>query len=146
VLIVGLASPGLAVVGTQDITQLAGTDGCVSKDGTEGGSGPVVCGVEAQLANPQSIAASPDNKHVYVALSGSQVLVFTINKKLSKTGGPAVGALLLPAGATAGGGTGKDILVSGDGKHVYVASGANVFMFSRDKKTGALAALTPPKI
>ena len=148
-LTLAFASPGLTA-GTGDITQLAGNgglDGCVSKDGTEGGTTTltVVCETELLLSNPKAVATSADGKHVYVAQSaGGKVLIFTRNKAVKK--GLTVGALVLPAGSATASGAHKALIVSPDGKHVYVTAGTNLYMFGRDKKSGALTALTPPKL
>ncbi len=148
-LVLAFSSPGMTV-GTGDITQLsgsAGLDGCVSKDGTEGGTQTtdVVCETAPLLSNPTVVIVSPDNKHVYVGQNtGGKVLTFVRNK--STKGGASFGSLDVPASSTAVAGTHRDILVTPDNKHVYVSAGANLFMFSRNAKTGALTALTPPKI
>ena len=148
-LTLALNSPGMAV-GTGDITQLSGSsglDGCVSKDGTEGGTQTtdVVCETEPLLSNPTVVTVSPDNKHVYVGqAAGGKVLVFVRNK--STKGGASFGSLDVPAGSTTVSGVHRDILVTPDNKHVYITAGANLFMFSRNAKTGALTALTPAKI
>src|SRR5262245_56312287 len=74
---------------TGALTQLAGTAGCVSDDGTGG-----ACADGTALKGASSVVVSPDGKHVYVATAVSNaVAVFGRNK--------ATGALTQLAG-TAG--------------------------------------------
>src|SRR5262249_13687155 len=47
---------------TGGLTQLPGTAGCISKDGTSGN-----CGTDALLTQVRSVAISPDLRNVYVA-------------------------------------------------------------------------------
>jgi DNA-binding beta-propeller fold protein YncE len=92
------------------------------------------------LDNPDATAVSPDGKNVYVAACGSaSVAVFSRN--------PSTGALSFIEAEKngVGGVTGllcaSDVVVSPDGRNVYVAgsdSGA-VAVFSRDPASGALS-------
>ena len=117
---------------TGALTQLAGTAGCVSEDGSGG-----LCTDGVALDIPQSVTISPDGKHIYVASFDSDaVAVLSRNK--------ATGALT-PLAGTGGVGTdgARSVAVSPDGKHVYVASSDSsaVAVFSRNKATGALTQL-----
>ena len=126
---------------TGALTQLAGTAGCVSADGTGG-----LCAVGRALHWAGYVVVSPDGWHVYVA-SGYGVAVFARDK--------ATGALTqLPgtAGCVSDDGTGglcaegralsgaTSVAVSPDGSHLYVVSWARsaVAVLARDKATGAL--------
>ena len=121
-LVVLLATAGALAV-TGDLTQPAGSAGCVS----ETGSGP--CADGHGLNHPFSVAVSPDGKSVYVALySGS-----TVTRLVRDT---TTGAITQPAGSAGcvsqtGAGPCADghglnhafsVAVSADGKSVYVAS------------------------
>ncbi len=136
-----LASGGeSAFLGT--LTQLAGTAGCVSADGTGG-----LCATGTALDTAFSVAVSPDGSHVYVASPMSNaVAVFARD-----TGTGALTQLAGTAGCVSADGTGGrcavgrlwgafSVAVSPDGQHVYVGGGA-VSVFARDQATGALTQL-----
>jgi DNA-binding beta-propeller fold protein YncE len=128
---------------TGELTQLAGTAGCVSEDGTGG-----QCADGNALDDPFQVAASADGKSLYaVTLLSDSVVAFRRN--------PTTGALTeLPGTAgcvseTGTGGTCADgkaldrgfgVAVSRDGTSVYVAAVKSdaVAGFSRDTTTGAL--------
>jgi 6-phosphogluconolactonase (cycloisomerase 2 family) len=128
------------------LSQLAGTAGCVSEDGSGG-----ECTDGKALAGASKVAVSADGKHVYVASPGGDaVAIFARDKKsgaLSQLAGIA-GCL----SETGNGGECTDgkavdgvagVAVSADGKDVYVASsGSNaVAVFARDKNSSALTQL-----
>ena len=134
-----LLATAAALAVTGDLTQPAGTAGCVSEDG----AGP--CANGHGLIYPDSVAVSPDGKSVYVA-SFRGVARFT---RATTTG-----ALTQPAGAAGcisetGAGPCADghglkgayeLAVSPDGKSVYVASYASgaVARLNRNTTTGAI--------
>jgi DNA-binding beta-propeller fold protein YncE len=138
-----LVITGTALAATGDLTQPAGTAGCVS----EGGSGGT-CADGHALFRPLGLAVSPDGKSVYVASSDSDAVArFARN--------PTTGAITQPAG-TAGciseTGTGpcadghglrfpNSVAVSADGKSVYVASSVSeaVARLNRNPTTGAIS-------
>jgi DNA-binding beta-propeller fold protein YncE len=129
-----------ALAATGDLTQPAGTAGCVS----ETGAGPCADGHGLDFA--LDVAVSPDGKSVYVASFDSNA-VARFNRNTTS------GAIAQPAG-TAGciseDGVGpcaaghaldpNSVAVSPDGKSVYVASGNNnaVARLSRNTTTGAI--------
>jgi len=128
-----------ALAATGDLTQPAGTAGCVSEDGT----GP--CADGHGLIFPFSVAVSPDGKSVYVAGAGA---VARLNRN------PTTGAISQPAGAAGcvseddhsdcadghGLGAPMAVVVSPDGKSVYVASLDDaVARFNRNTTTGAIS-------
>jgi DNA-binding beta-propeller fold protein YncE len=132
-----VTAAALAVTG--DLTQPAGTAGCIS----ETGAGP--CANGHGLFHAASVAVSPDGKSVYVT-SLSAVARLSRNT--------TTGAITQPAG-TAGcvseDGTGPcadghglfgatSVTVSPDGKSVYIASGEGdaVARFNRNATTGAI--------
>jgi DNA-binding beta-propeller fold protein YncE len=135
-----LLATAAALALTGDLTQPAGTAGCVS----ETGAGP--CADGHGLNSPISVAVSPDGKNVYVA-SGSHA-VARLNRNTT------TGAITQPAG-TAGcvsetgagpcaNGHGlsdpESVAVSPDGKSVYVASLSSdaVARFNRNTTGGGL--------
>jgi DNA-binding beta-propeller fold protein YncE len=138
------AATALGVTG--QLTQLPGTAGCVSENGTGG-----ACVNGKALVNSRSVAVSPDGKNVYVAAFFSfAVAVFQRN--------PTSGELTQLAGAAGcvsedgSGGACADgnalkgpqtVAVSPDGKNVYVATGFShaVVVFQRNPTTGALTQL-----
>jgi DNA-binding beta-propeller fold protein YncE len=126
------------------LTQLAGTDGCVSETGSGG-----ACSVGRALGDPLSVAVSADGTSVYVGSNSS-------NAVASFTRNTTTGALTQPAG-TAGcvsedgsGGACADgkalsdprsVAVSPDGKNVYVTSVDALAVFGRNTTTGELTQL-----
>lgn len=133
-------------VKTGALTQLAGTAGCVSEDGTGG-----LCADGTALLAPFAVAVSQNGKSVYVASRDSNaVAVFARD---FKTG--ALTQLAGTAGCISEDGTGgtcadgnalvgaMSIAVTRNGKSVYVAAETSnaVSAFARDLKTGALTQL-----
>jgi DNA-binding beta-propeller fold protein YncE len=133
---------------TGQLTQLSGTDGCVSWGGTSG-----ECVAGRGLTTPTSVAVSSDGKNVYVASGNdnrmSALLAFARN---STTG--AITQLAGQAGCIKeqGGGPwcadGKalfaptSLAVSPDGKNVYVTTyDKAIAVFRRDLQSGALTQL-----
>ena len=120
------------------LTQLAGTAGCVSANGSSG-----ACATLAALNGATDLAVSPDGKHVYVAADSNPVLGFSRNAStgaltaLSACGGPGVcwgtRAHYEPIGLT----------VSPDGANVYVVSSSSsiLHVLARDATTGVLTPL-----
>jgi DNA-binding beta-propeller fold protein YncE len=139
--LVALVLPSIgAAAGSGALTQPAVPNGCASNDGTSGN-----CVQASPLGNPQRVAVSPDNKHVYVTSFGKDAItVFGRDTKTSvltklscisqnaitADGCLAVKPLIDPRG----------IVVSPDGKHVYVGANGSgaVVVLNRDKKTGVL--------
>jgi DNA-binding beta-propeller fold protein YncE len=128
---------------TGAITQPAGTAGCVS----ETGAGP--CADGHALGEPGAVAVSPDGKSVYVASAYPSRAVARLIRNTT------TGAISQPTGATgcisqdgaepcADGHAllgPSDVVVSPDGKSVYVSSDANnaVVRINRNTTTGAIA-------
>jgi len=131
---------------TGQLTQLAGTAGCVSEDGSGGN-----CANGKALDDTFQPAVSADGKHVYVAsLLSDSVAVFRRNVTtgaLTQLAGTAGCVSETGTGGTCANGKGLDrafsVAVSRDGVSVYVASVASdaVAAFSRNTTTGALTQL-----
>ena len=117
---------------TGALTQLPGTNGCVSEDGTGG-----ECAEGSSLIGTADVAISRDGRHVYVASFVSDaVAVFTRDRR--------TGALRQVYGVVGNALNGARFLaVSRDGRNVYVTSifSNAVAVFSRDKWTGVLTQL-----
>ncbi len=131
---------------TGALTQLPGTDGCVSESGSGG-----ECADGKALDAPFGVAVSRDGRNVYVASSASSGLAaFSRDKRtgaLTQLGGTDGCVTEFGSGGDCEDGKGlqgaKAVVVSGDGKHVYIGSEVNdaVTVFARDKKTGILTQL-----
>jgi DNA-binding beta-propeller fold protein YncE len=128
---------------TGALTQLTGTAGCVSDDGTGG------CADGKALGGSVSIVLSPKGDHAYVASFASYALdVFrrdpmtgTLTQldgadgclSLFGTGGDcAVGRILFAA---------RSVDVSRDGENVYIATSSGVGVYARNAQSGALTEL-----
>lgn len=111
-----------------ELTQLAGADGCI---------GQVVngCSFYNPVFFPSAVAASPDGRHVYTAENANFVAIgiFERNRKTGVLTG-------LPSASASGGGP-HGILVTPEGKNVYLAFPGGIDMFARSRKTGALTGL-----
>jgi DNA-binding beta-propeller fold protein YncE len=130
-------------VTTGELTQLAGTAGCVAETAPNG-----ECTDGRMLQSPESVAVSPDGTSVYVASNqSSAVAVF---RRAATTG--ALTQPVLPAGCIreVGGSSCRDgealdlpiaVTVSPDGTGVYVTSGGgdSVAFLTRDTTNGALS-------
>lgn len=123
------------------LTPLAGTSGCVSRDGTGG-----ACATFPALDFPRELVVSPDGRDVYVATSLSRVV------ELERD--PTTGALTPLAGLdgcygwSSGGATCRSggwftdfqsIAISPDGRTVYAGGQDGVLALARDAASGALA-------
>jgi DNA-binding beta-propeller fold protein YncE len=149
-----LAVTATALAATGDITQPAGTAGCIS----ETGAGLCADGhglqSGAQAGGPVSVAVSPDGKSVY-AVSFTACCDFQERSALVRLNrNTTTGAITQPAGTAGcisetGAGPCADgralagadaVAVSPDGKSVYVASqrSAAVARFVRNPTTGAI--------
>ena len=132
---------------TGALTQLSGTAGCVSEDGTGG-----TCADGKGLSRVRSIALSRDGRHVYVASELSDaVAVFSRNAttgELTQLSGVAGCVSEDGTGGACADGKGLNgaisVAVSRDGRHVYVASELSdgVAVFSRNATTGELTQLS----
>jgi DNA-binding beta-propeller fold protein YncE len=147
-----LVAAGTAFAVTGQLTQLPGPAGCISETGSSAPGGPTdVCTDGKGLNYAASLAISRDGKNVYViGQQNNAVAVFARN---GTTG--ALTQLPGTAGCISENGTGGacargkglrgafGVVVSGDGKHVYVSSAIDdaVAAFQRNATTGALTQL-----
>ena len=132
---------------TGELTQLSGTAGCVSEDGTGG-----TCADGKGLVGASSVAVSPNSRHVYVASSVSNAIaVFSRNATTGELTQLSGIAGCVSEDGTGGGcadGNGligaSSVAVSPDSRHVYVASSASnaIAVFSRNATTGELTQLS----
>jgi DNA-binding beta-propeller fold protein YncE len=124
-----------------ELTQLGGTDACVSEDGTGG-----LCRDGVALLDPQGVAVSADGVTVYVASSGSDAVAVLGRNR-------ATGALSLKIGnsgcnsETGTGGACRDgvaldeprgVVVSPDGRSVYVVAEASESVAVFDRTNAAI--------
>jgi 6-phosphogluconolactonase (cycloisomerase 2 family) len=130
---------------TGALTQLAGTAGCVSDDGTGG-----ACADGKGLGGASAVAVSANGESVYVGGSGDAVAVFqrnTTTGELTQLAGTAGCVSQTGSGGDCVDGKALDfvhsVVVSADGKSVYTGSLQSnaVAVFQRDETTGALTQL-----
>jgi 6-phosphogluconolactonase (cycloisomerase 2 family) len=135
---------------TGQLTQLAGTAGCVSEDGTGG-----ACANGKALSDANSVVASADGKNVYATSRSDfgSVAAFQRNSttgQLTQLAGTAGCVSETGAGGACANGKALDdarsLAATGDGKNLYVASADSdaVAAFRRNLTTGALTQLVGP--
>jgi len=119
--------------------------GCVTANGTNGIDGTKrSCTDGDALAGASNVALSPDGRNIYVsAWTSNAIAIFTRDPetgKVTQTG--CVKGISTCTGARGLGGA-SDVVVSPDGRNVYLASSLAdaVVMFGRDPSTGALKGL-----
>jgi DNA-binding beta-propeller fold protein YncE len=145
-LVLAALSPQVAAAADGSLTRLDGKAGCLSAAGERG---MPACTRVRGLGEPRGVAVSPDGRSVYVTSErANTVAAFRRNRQ---TG--ALRQLPRRAGCVrAGGGLGctrarglagaRDIVVSGDGRNVYVAGANAVAVFRRNRRTGGLRQLS----
>lgn len=144
-LVIAALSPQVAAAADGSLTRLDGKAGCLSAAGERGMPG---CTRVRGLGEPRGVAVSPGGRSVYVtSVRTDTIAAFRRNRQ---TG--ALHQLPHRSGCVrAGGGMGcrranglrgaHDILVSGDGRNVYVAGTDAVAVFWRNPRTGDLRQL-----
>jgi 6-phosphogluconolactonase (cycloisomerase 2 family) len=150
--VLGLFLPVYGEAAMGALVQLSGIAGCVSEDGTKG-----ACVDGRGLDGAGWVAVSPDGQHVYVAsfgsLPGSSAVATFVRTSgtgaLVQLSGPAGCVADIGDGVTCADGRGLDgavtMVVSPDGKHVYVASRSGaVAAFARNVTTGGVTQLSGP--
>jgi 6-phosphogluconolactonase (cycloisomerase 2 family) len=146
--VLGLFLPVYGEAAMGALVQLSGMAGCISEYGTNGD-----CVDGRGLAGAGWVAVSPDGQHVYVASFYSSAVATLVRTwgtgVLTQLSGPAGCVADTGDGVTCADGRGLDgavtIVVSPDGKHVYVASrGSAVAAFTRNVTTGVLTQLSGP--
>jgi 6-phosphogluconolactonase (cycloisomerase 2 family) len=152
--------------GTSALTQLGGTAGCFSQDGSsEEGAG--TCGVAPSLDGPVTPVLSPDGRFLYVVSYDNTAPYHTTYPGITIFARDAMtGALTLLPGATGcltyaaysaagagtcgtlhgfGSGSGEGFAISPDGRFAYATEyndgDGDVLLFSRNPNTGQLTQL-----
>jgi DNA-binding beta-propeller fold protein YncE len=127
---------------TGELTQKAGTAGCISNDGSAG-----ACVTGIAMAFPFSVTVSPDNANVYVATFGSNsVSIFDRNLSTGAlTQKPGLAGCITDNGAGpcvdgVGLSAASSVTISPDGTSVYATSQGSgaLTTFDRDATTGGL--------
>jgi len=129
---------------TAGLSQKAGRAGCVSATGTRG-----ACARASTLVTPGLVVVSPDGKHVYVAAEdryrgGLAIFDRAARGRLTQKPGRAgcvaeVPALRRVCRRANGVRAPRDLVVSPDGRNVYVAAASGaIAIFDRDRLSGAL--------
>ena len=141
---------------TGRLTQLPGTDGCVSRDGTgAAGEGAGTCADGVGLEEPASLTLTPNGRHLLAWSYGTEGTLTTFSRdpgsgKLTQLPGKqgcmsSDGAAEGVAGACRDGrtlGKGIGIAVSPDGRFVYAAGyPQSLTSFSLNPDTGVLTQL-----
>ena len=132
---------------TGQLTQSAGTDGCISRDGSAfwpGHQSGIYCASMYSwgFQTPRNLAVAPDGKSVLVADSSAGLMDYDrtaggLSDRVCY--GPGVGCQLAHGVKAA-----WDVTTTPDGKGVYVASASpgGVAAFDRDPATGSLVQST----
>jgi DNA-binding beta-propeller fold protein YncE len=142
---------------TGALTELSGAQGCL-QDATDTAR-VASCGTVRRLGGPRSIAVSADGKNVYVTSfngvdlfardtsTGALTQLAGAQGCLSNASSPATDGCTHVAGLGGGNASPGDVVVSGDGRNVYVAAPDSeepddnhsaLAIFRRDPATGAL--------
>jgi DNA-binding beta-propeller fold protein YncE len=130
---------------TGELTEKAGTAGCVSEDGTGG-----VCQDGKALDGPQDIAVSPDGKSIYVPTATSDAVAIldrnTTTGELTQKGGTAGCVSETGTGAACQDGKALDgataVAVSPDSGSVYVGAYDSNSVAIFDRNTSGTGELT----
>lgn len=144
------------------LTQLSGTAGCVSQNGSSPSGGAGSCATAPSLDGPVTAVLSPDERFLYVYSYDSSFPGITIFSRDPSTGAltlvPGTAGCLTREGKSAvGAGTcttlrgessseGEGFVITPDGRFAYATqydsgSKATVQLFSRDPSTGQLTQL-----
>jgi DNA-binding beta-propeller fold protein YncE len=138
--------PGAIAVFDRDsatgvLRQQSGAAGCVSDNGSKG-----ACQRARALVRPAAVVVSPDGKNVYVASEESNAVAIFVRDPttgaLSQAPGSAGCISETPAGERCRKGRALEfadgLLISPDGKNVYVSALNSLAILDRDPDTGAL--------
>jgi len=146
----GGTPPGSIVLFSRDpatgvLTQLPGTAGCISSNGSSQ-AGANTCQALATLARPFSVTLSSDDRFLYVNDFGSPFRIHVLDRNAS-TGALSEAQCLAegsspPAGCTTARDAGESqaLVLSPDGTHAYDGDDSNtgLSIFDRDPSTGLL--------
>lgn len=139
----GLLISAAVALAAGELAEKAGTAGCVSETGTGG-----QCQDGRGLSGAAAMALSPDGENAYAASSGGDGIAVLHRDPATGALAPIVGTAGCVSISGNGGecqsgrglGAAADVVVSPDGKSVYVAAPADgaVAVFSRSLATGEL--------
>lgn len=125
------------------LTQLTGTAGCISSDGSsQDGAG--TCQSDATLNEPNGVSLSPDDNFLYVTDYGTPKRVHVFSRNASTGALTDVQCLAVtpaPPGCTPGRvlGNSQSLVISADGMHAYGAHYQyGLSVFDRNPVTGIL--------
>jgi 6-phosphogluconolactonase (cycloisomerase 2 family) len=126
---------------TGALTQLPGTDGCISANGSsQDGAG--TCATDATLAEPMGISISADDRFVYVTDYGhDRIHVYSRGSSGALTAIQCLAQAPAPTGCTEGRvlGNSQSVVISPGGQHAYSGEyGQGLSIFDRDPASGLL--------
>ena len=132
---------------TGALTQLFGSAGCISADGTDDETAPAACATDSALTGAESVIASQDGYDVYAIASPGATQPQSVLELAVNGGNGALSASnVSPAGVAGLGGDPGDgqptLGLSSDGTRLFVAdaaSGGSVDIYNRTPPTGATA-------
>jgi sugar lactone lactonase YvrE len=128
---------------TGALTQLPGSAGCISADGSSQ-DGPANCQTDATLAQPMGVTMSSDNRFLYVTDYGTPHRLHVYSRDPSSgalTASQCVAEAPAPAGCGLGRvvGNSQSVAITPDGQHLYAGTFENgMSIFNRDPSTGLL--------
>jgi DNA-binding beta-propeller fold protein YncE len=127
---------------TGALTQLPGTAGCISSDGSSQ-DGPATCQTDAQLDSPMGITMNSDQRFMYVTDYGhpNRIHVYSRDSAGTLTAIQCLAEAPAPAGCTPGRvlGNSQSLVIAPDGQHAYGGDyQQGMSVFDRDPVTGLL--------
>jgi hypothetical protein len=139
---------GTVLIFTRDpstgaMTQLPGSAGCISQDGSSQ-DGPATCQTDATLADPMGVTMSSDNRFLYVTDYGTPHRLHVYSRDASSgalTAIECVSESPAPTGCGLGRvvGNTQSVAITPDGQHLYAGTyEKGLSIFNRDPSTGLL--------
>lgn len=128
---------------TGALTQLPGTAGCISSDGSSQ-DGAMTCQTDATLSQPMGVTMSADERFLYVTDYGATNRLHVYSRDKSTGALTPIQCLaekVAPLGCTEGRvvGNSQSVVITPDGQHLYAGSyDFGMSIFNRDPATGLL--------